>query len=144
MSSFIMSMLEEGVEVEVSSDLTAIISMLDREVPSFSCNGYSYSVTSGKGILGKRWELMIKSVNYSNGDSTLFTVGRVELEKLDDHFVRFRIPPRFDHESPSAQECPRVNEHDPDGRIFGSFVSQTLNTLQRYKLIELPGVLPEG
>ena len=138
MSSFIMSMLEEGVEVEVPSDLTAIISMLDREVPYFSCNGYGFRVTSGKGTLGKRWELMIKSVNYANGDATPFSVGRVELEKLDDNFVRFRIPPRLDQESPS------VNENDPDGRIFGSFVSQTLNTLQRYKLIELPGFLPEA
>jgi len=138
MSSFIMTMLEEGVEVEVPSDLTAIISMLDREVPYFSCNGYGFRVTSGKGTLGKSWELMIKSVHYANGDTTPFSVGRVELEKLDDNLVRFRIPPRFDQESPS------VSENDPDGRIFGSFVSQTLNTLQRYQLIELPGFLPEA
>ena len=138
MSSFIMGMLEEGVEVEVPSDLTAIISILDREVPYFSCNGYGYSVTSGKATLGKRWDLMIKSINYAKGDTTLFSVGRVELEKLDNNFVSFRIPPRFDHQSSS------VNENDPDGRIFGSFVSQTLNTLQRYNLINLPGVLPEA
>lgn len=136
MSSFIMSMLEEGVEVEVPSDLTAIISILDREVPYFSCNGYGYSVTSGKGTLGKRWELMIKSINHANGDNTLFSVGRVELEKLDDNFVSFKIPPRM------VQGDPGVNENDPDGRIFGSFVSQTLNALQRYKLINLPGTLP--
>jgi len=142
MSSFIMSMLEEGVEVKVPSDLPGIISMLDREVPYFSYNGYSFSVTSGKGTLGKNWELMIKSVNHASGDTRLFPVGRVELEKLDDHLVRFRIPPRFDREYPIAQESTPVHEHDPDGRIFGSFISQTLNTLQRYKLIELPGVLP--
>lgn len=136
MSSFIMSMLEEGVEVEVPSDLTAIISILDREVPYFSCNGYGYSVTSGKGTLGKRWELMVKSTNYANQDVPPFSVGRIELEKVNDNFVSFRIPPRFDEESPT------VNENDPDGRLFGSFVSQSLNTLQRHKLIELPGVLP--
>ena len=136
MSSFIMSMLEEGVEVEVPSDLTAIISILDREVPYFSSNGYCFSVTSGKGTLGKRWELMIKSVNLANGDTTPFPVGRVELEKLDDNLVNFRIPPRLDEESPG------VNENDPDGRIFGSFVSQSLNMLQRYELIQLPGLLP--
>ena len=142
MSSFIMSMLEEGVEVEVPSDLTAIITLLDREVPYFSCNGYSYSVTSGKGTLGKRWVLMIKSTNLANGDNELFPVGRVELEKLDDQYVSIKIPPRNDEESSSQQEIALVNEYDPDGRIFGSFVSQTLNTLQRYKLINLPGALP--
>ncbi len=142
MSSFIMSMLEEGVEVEVPSDLTAIISLLDREVPYFSCNGYSYSVTSGKGTLGKRWELMIKSLNHAAGDTELFPVGRVELEKLDEQFVSFRIPPRFKQDCSSAQEPPPVNENDPDGRIFGSFVSQSLNMLQRCNLIKLPGVLP--
>jgi hypothetical protein len=144
MSSFIMSMLEEGVEVAVPSDLNAIVSMLDREVPHFSCFGHGFTVTSGKGTLGKRWELMIKSVNHAKGDPTLFSLGRVELEKLDDHFVKFRIPPRFDKESPSAEESQRVDEYDPDGRIFGSFVSQMLNTLQRYNFIKLPGVLPEA
>ena len=144
MSSFIMSMLEEGVEVEVPSDLTAIISILDREVPYFSSNGYSFSVTSGKGTLGKRWELMIKSANLANGNSTLFPVGKIELEKLDDKFINFKIPPRFDEESHSEQEVRAVNQNDPDGRIFGSFISQTLNMLQRHKLISLPGTLPTG
>ena len=149
MSSFIMSMLEEGVEVEVPSDLTAIISILDCEVPYFSSNGYSFSVTSGKGTLGKRWELMIKSANLAGGDSTLFPVGKIELEKLDDKFVNFKIPPRFDaprfdQESHSEQEVRSVNQNDRDGRIFGSFISQTLNMLQRHKLINLPGELPTG
>ena len=144
MSSFIMSMLEEGVEVEVPSDLTAIISILDCEVPYFSSNGYSFSVTSGKGTLGKRWELMIKSANLANGNSTLFPVGKIELEKLDDKFINFKIPPRFDEESHSEQEVRAVNQNDPDGRIFGSFISQTLNMLQRHKLINLPGTLPTG
>ncbi|PKB73753.1 MAG: hypothetical protein BZY75_00205 [SAR202 cluster bacterium Io17-Chloro-G7] len=144
MSSFIMSMLEEGVEVAVPTDLNAVVSMLDREIPHFSCFGYGFTVTSGKGTLGKRWELMIKSVNHAKGDPKLFPLGRVELEKLDDHFVKFRIPPRIDKESPSAGESQGADEHDPDGRIFGSFVSQTLNMLQRYNLIELPGVLPEA
>ncbi|PKB68122.1 MAG: hypothetical protein BZY81_02895 [SAR202 cluster bacterium Io17-Chloro-G4] len=142
MSSFIMSMLEEGVEVEVPSDLTAIISLLDREVPYFSCNGYNYSVTSGKGTVGKRWELMIKSGNHASGDHALFPVGRVELEKLDGQYVSIRIPPRCGAESSSREEVALVNENDPDGRIFGSFVSQTLNTLQRHRLINLPGALP--
>ena len=136
MSSFTMLMLEEGVEVELPMDLSGIISILDQEVPYFSCKGYGYKVNPGKAILGKRWDLMIESVNHSNREAAPVAVGRVELEKLDDNFVQLRIPPR-------AQQTVQVNnEIDLSGQIFGSFVFQTLNTLQRHNLIQLPGPLP--
>ena len=136
MSSFTMVMMEEGVEVELPTDLTGIISILDREVPYYSCHGHGYTVSSGKGTLGKSWELMIKSVNYTNPEIDPFAIGRIELQKIDDQNIQLRIPPRF------GQELPHADEFDPAGEIFGSFIFHMLNTLQRYKLLELPGVLP--
>ncbi len=136
MSSFTMMMLEEGVEVELPTDLTGIIGILDKEVPYFGTNGHGYSVAAGKATLGKRWDLMINAVDYSNRQLGPVTIGRVELEKLDDCSVQLRIPPR--HE----QDVSDALTHDPGGRVFGSFVCHTLNTLQRHQLIELPGVLP--
>jgi hypothetical protein len=129
-------MLEEGVEVELPTDLTGIIEILDKEVPYFASEGHGYSVVAGKATVGKRWDLMVKAVDYSNQQLGPVAIGRVELEKLDDCSVQLRIPPR--HE----QEISDALTHDPAGRFFGSFVCHTLNTLQRHQLIQLPGVLP--
>ena len=136
MSSFAMVMLEEGVEVELPTDLSAVITILDKEVPYFSCEGYGYSVTAGKAVLGKQWDLMVKSFELDRRDVCPVPLGRIELQKLDNQSVQLRFPPR------AEQEIPKAVEGDPDGRIFGSFIYQTLNALQRYKLIELPGVIP--
>ena len=136
MSSFTMMMLEEGVEVELPTDLSVIIKILDTEVPHFSCEGHTYTVTAGKGTLGKRWELLIRSINNAHKAPTPLPIGRVELEKVEAGLVQLRIPPRVE------QGISTADEFDRDGKIFGSFIFQTLNTLQRHKLLQLPGVLP--
>ena len=136
MSSFAMVLLGEGVEVELPTDLTGIIALLDKEVPYFNCEGHGYSVIPGKGTLGRRWDLLIKHFDHNNREVLPSSLGRVELETLDENHVQLRIPPRAD------QETPESPHDDPDGRFFGSFVYQTLNALQRHRLIDLPGVLP--
>ena len=70
--------------MELPTNLSGIISLLDQEVPKFSCQGHGYRVTSGKGTLGTSWELMVKSVDLSNEEIPLAPVGRIVLEKLDD------------------------------------------------------------
>jgi len=136
MSSFTMMMLGEGVEVELPTDLKGIISILDREVPYFVWQGHGYAVAAGKGTLGKRWDLIIRAVSHGDRKFPPVAIGRVELEKINGNSVQLRIPPRLD------QDVSGADEHDRDGRMFGSFICQTLNTLQRHKLIDLPGVLP--
>ena len=136
MSSFTMVMLEEGVEVELPTDLSGVIAILDREVPYFSCEGHGYAVTAGKATLGKRWDLMVKSVKFTQRELLPAPLGRIELERLDEGAVQLRFPPRTEQEITQAQES------DPDGRQFGSFICQTLNALQRHNLIDLPGILP--
>ena len=136
MSSFTMVLLEEGVEVELPTDLSGIIAILDREVPYFTCDGHGYSVIAGKGTLGRRWDLMVQHFDHKDRELLPAALGRVELETLDKNHVQLRIPPR------GEQEISQSTEGDPDGRFFGSFVYQTLNVLQRHKLINLPGVLP--
>ena len=138
MSSFTMMMLEEGVEVELPTDLSGIISILDREVPYFSCEGHGYSLTPTKGTVGKRWDLMVKSIKFADGELLPSPVGRIEVETLDNEVVQLRIPPRAEQRIQEAKEC------DPYGDLLGSFIYQTLNTLYRHKLIDLPAVLPTG
>ena len=136
MSSFTMVMLEEGVEVELPTDLTAIIAILDREVPYFSCEGHGYTITAGKATLGKRWDLTVKAIDYADRQQPPSPLGRIELEKVDNGVVRLRIPPR------DEQQITDGRSWGPSGQIFGSFIYQTLNALHRHKLIDLPGVLP--
>jgi hypothetical protein len=136
MSSFTRVLLEEGVEVELPTNLSEIIGILDKEVPYFTCEGHGYSVIPGKGTLGRRWDLVVKHFDYEDRKTLPSSLGRVELETLDRNHVQLRVPPR------AEQEINYSPEGDPDGRFFGAFVYQTLNVLQQHKLLDLPGVLP--
>ena len=136
MSSFTMMLLGEGVEVELPTDLLGIIGILDKEVPNFTCEEHGFSLMAGKGTLGRRWDLVVKHFAYENREMINPALGRIELEALDQNHVQLRVPPRAEQETPESPDC------DPGGRFFGSFVYQTLNALQRHRLINLPGVLP--
>ena len=136
MTSFGMAMLWEGVDVEFSADLDSVIGMLDQEIPWFTCDGYGYCLTSAKGTVGSSWEVLIKLANPVTREALPPTLGRVILEKADSGLMRLRVPSR------SEEQQSDPNEFDEDGRFYGSFVSQVLNTCQRHNLIELPGILP--
>lgn len=136
MSSFSRVLLEQGVEMEIRADLPKVVSVLDQEIPGFACQGYGYRLTSGKGKLGTRWLMMVKLVHLGTHRLIESPVGHIDLEKLDDGMVRFKIPPR------AEMDYPGIGEFDPDGVFFGSFIYQILNTLQRNELIHLPGALP--
>ncbi len=136
MSSFAMKLLGEGVDVEFPADLEKMIGILDQEIPWFTCDGYGYCLSSAKGTIGNRWEFLIKLAKPVTRETLPSTVGRILLERTDSGMMRLRVPPR------SEEEPSEPSEFDRDGRFFGSFVSQILNTCQRYDLIQLPGVLP--
>ena len=136
MSSFTQVLLEEGVEVELPARLSDVIAILDEDVPGFSCQGYGYRIAPAKGQIGSRWDLIIRSVNPARSDMAFTPVGRLEVEKLDQDTVLFRIPPLCDQQSEG------VANFDTDNRLFGSFVYQVLNSFQRRQLIDLPGPLP--
>ncbi len=136
MSSFSLVLVEEGVEVEIPGDLSSVISLLDEEVPWFSHDGHEYQLTAVRTQLRERWELTIRLINSVRRGGPNPSIGRIEVDCLDNDEVRFAIPPR-DRESPSE-----YFEADPEGLYLGSFMSQILNMLQRRGLITLPGVLP--
>lgn len=136
MSSFAMELLWEGVDVEFSADLEKVVGIMDQEIPWFTCDGYGFCLGSAKGTIGNRWEFLIKLANPATRETLPSTVGRIQLERTDSGMVHLRVPPR------SEEERPEPTDFDQDGRFFGSFVSQVLNTCQRYDLIQLPGALP--
>ena len=136
MSSFAMELLLEGVDVEFPADLEKVVGIMDQEIPWFTCDGYGYCLSSAKGIIGNRWEFLVKLANPVTRETLPSTVGRIVLERTDSETVHLQVPPR------SEEELSEPAEFDQEGRFFGSFVSQVLNTCQRHDLIQLPGALP--
>ena len=136
MSSFNSVLLEEGVELELPVDFPEVISVLEREVSDFSCEGYVYRLDTAGRQLMTRWELSFNLADEATHQMVPAPVGYIQLEMMDEGKVRFRIPPRV------GQDDPAVTELDPDGRFYSSFIYQLLNAFQRNKLIDLPGTLP--
>jgi len=137
MSSFARVLLEEGVELELPVDLGELISLLDREVPRFTCEKYGYQLaTVTRAQLGTRWHVLVKLTDRATERMLDAPVGCIEMDKLENGKVRFRIPPR------AEQDYSGIKELDPQGRFYGALIFHLLNTFQGDKLIELPGVLP--
>ena len=136
MSSFAMFLLEGGVDVEVAVDFAGIASLLEEESARFSCGEYVYKVRAGKGTLGQRWDLVINAMDPNMEGQPLFPLGRLEIEPVGTGMVHLRVPPR------AEQVVHGEDAADWDGKLFGSFVAQLLNSLHARQLIDLPGVLP--
>ena len=138
MSSFSMVLLEEGVEMELPVSMSEFISMLDGLVPNFSCEGHEYQLgVVNRANLGSNWDLSVSLVNSQTKEVFSEAVGGIELQSLGKHNVNFRVPPR------SGQRHAKMNEFDWDGKYFGSFIYQMLNSLHERDLIKLPGLLPQ-
>ena len=138
MSSFSMVLVEEGVEMELPTSLSDALGLLDQVVPTFSCQHYGYRLgTVNRAQLGNNWGLWVKLVDLQTNEVLEEPVGCVVLEKIDDYKVCFKVPPR------AEQDFPGMTRFDWEGKLYGSFIFQMLNTLYEKKLIELPGVLPK-
>ena len=138
MSSFAMFLLEGGVDVAVAVDFDRVASLLEEETARYSCGEYIYKVRAGKGTLGRHWDLVINAVDPNMEGQPLFPLGRIEIEPEGDGMVNLRVPPRIE------QTVHGEDAADWDGRLFGSYVTQLLNSLASRRLIEMPGALPTG
>ena len=136
MSSFAMVLLDGGLDLEVDVDFSGMTTILDQEVAGFSCGDYIYKVLAGKGTLGERWTFLVSASDPGMEGQPLFSLGRFEVEPNSDDQVHLCVPPRFE------QAVPGTDAADWDGRLFGSFIFQLLNSLQSKNMISLPGVLP--
>ena len=138
MSSFSMVLLEEGVEMELPVSMSEFISLLDGLVPNFACEGHEYQLgIVSRANLGSNWDLTVNLVNSQTKEVFPEAVGGIELESRGSRSVNFRVPPR------SGQKPVKMNELDWDGKYFGSFIYQMLNSLHERDLIKLPGLLPQ-
>jgi len=138
MSSFAMFLLEGGVDVAVAVNFERVASLLEEETSQYSCGEYIYKIQVGKGTLGQRWDLVINAMDPDMEGQPLFPLGRIEIEPEGPGMVNLKVPPRLE------QMVHGEDAADWDGRLFGSFVTQLLSSLQSRQLIDLPGVLPIG
>jgi len=136
MSSFAMFLLEGGVDVAVAVDFESVASFLEEESASYSCGEYVYKIRAGKGTLGKHWDLVINAMDPNMEGQPLYPLGRIEIEPDGPGMVSLKVPPRIE------QTVHGEDAADWDGKLFGSWISQLLNSLHTRQLIELPGLLP--
>ena len=136
MSSFAMFLLEGGVDVAVAVDFAGITSLLEEETARYSCGEYIYKVSPGKGTIGQCWNLVVNAMDPNMEGQPLFPLGRLEIEPIGVGEVNLRVPPRIE------QRVLGEDAADWDGKLFGSYVSQLLNSLHARKWIELPCALP--
>ena len=137
MSSFSMVLLEGGVDVEVAVDFAEMTSIFDEEVPRYTCGEFGFTVTPSRGEIGGQWTFLVNAFSLIQPQETQITLGRMEVEVNRSGNVSVSIPPR------SEQTIPGTDAADWDGKLFGAFVFQLLNSLYDRGLIELPGVLPK-
>ena len=138
MSSFSMVLLEGGVDVVVDVDFAEMTSILDQEVPRYTCGEFGFTVRPGRGEIGRQWIFVVSAFPLSNPrQQPLTSLGRMEVEVTNDGNISISIPPRFE------QAVPGEDAADWDGKLFGAFVFQLLNSLYDRNLIELPGILPK-
>ena len=137
MSSFSMVLLEGGVDVEVAVDLSEMTSILDTEVPRYSCGDFGYNVRPGRGTIGRHWSFEVSVFPIGDPRRELIPLGRMEMESEDKGYISITIPPRVE------QTIPGTDAADWDGKLFGAFVCQLLNSLHERHLIDLPGALPK-
>ena len=129
-------LLEEGVEVELKTGLQEVMAILDQEVPDFTHNGYGYQVSSMKGVVGSRMQILIKPWDRDSGVELAPAVGYIDVYAVEGGSVNFRIPPRDEWGDEEAVAF------DEDGKFFSSFISQILNAFQDKGLLRLPGQIP--
>lgn len=138
MSSFSMVLLEGGVDVEVEVDFAELTSILDEEVPRYTCGEFGFTVTPGRGELGRQWIFMVSAISLLQPRTEpMHSLGRMEVTVNRDSTISITIPPR------TEQTVPGPDAADWDGKLFGAFVFQLLNTLYDRHLIDLPGILPK-
>ena len=138
MSSFSMVLLEGGVDVEVEVDFAELTSILDEEVPRYTCGEFGFTVTPGRGQLGRQWIFMVSAFSLLQPRTeAMHSLGRMEITVNRDSTISITIPPR------TEQTVPGPDAADWDGKLFGAFVFQLLNTLYDRNLIDLPGILPK-
>ena len=86
--------------------------------------------------MDSEWKLLVRPRDLSS--TSLFgpSVGLIEIERLENGGISFKIPPRDEWANS------KTKAFDEEGTFYASFIFQVLNALQSKGFVELPGPLP--
>ena len=134
--SFAHFILEEGVELEMESEIGDVIVALDIDVPVFSYQDYEFHVRPKGGVVGSNWRLDVKAAEDRRGESPWTSVGFIEVDKMSEGGTRLRVPPW-------NEWCESQSKlYGKEGDLFASFIFQLLNAFKARGLVNLPAHLP--
>ena len=122
--------------MDVESGIHDLVDFIDDCVATFKCGEYGFSVSSGRGIIGAEWKLLVRPKILANPFLKPGPIGFILIEKVDEYSTRLTVPPH--------REIQRENGNwtDLEARLFLNFICQMLNGMQERGFIKLPGLIP--
>ncbi len=134
--SFAHFILEEGVELEMESEIGDVIVALDTDVPVFTYQDYEFHVRPKGGVIGSKWRLDVKAAEDRRGENPWTSVGFIEVDKMSEGGTVLRVPPW-------NEWCESHSKlYGREGDLFASFIFQLLNAFKARGLVNLPAHLP--
>ena len=129
-------LVEQGMEMEVEADIYDLVDFIDDCVSSFEYGEYGFSVSSGRGVIGSEWKLLVRPKLLENPALKPDPIGFILVEKVDEYSTRLFVPPHRDIQRETGEWT------DFEAKLFLNLICQMLNGLQERGYIELPGLIP--
>ena len=129
-------LVEQGVEMEVEEEIYDLVDFIDDCVSNFRYGEYGFSVSSGRGVIGEEWKLLVRPKFPDNPFVKLDPIGFIVVEKVDQYSTRILVPPHRDIDREVGDWT------DEEAKMFLNFICQMLNGMQERGFIELPGLIP--
>ena len=127
---------EQGLEMDVESEIYDLVDFIDDCVSSFQYGDYGFSVSSGRGVIGAEWKLLVRPKLLANPFAKPDPIGFILVEKIDGYSTRITVPPHREIQRESG------NWTELEGKLFLNLICQMLNGMQERGFVKLPGLLP--
>lgn len=129
-------LVEQGLELEVESEIYDLVDFIDDCVSNFQYGEYGFSVSSGRGIIGSEWKLLVRPKILANPFLKPDPIGFILVRKIDAFTTSLLVPPHRDIQREKGDWT------DLDAKLFLNFICQMLNGMQERGFIQLPGLIP--
>ena len=129
-------LVDQGIEMEVESEIYDLVDFIDDCVSEFQYGDYGFSISSGKGIIGAEWKLLVRPKALADPFVKQDPIGFILVEKIDGYSTLLTVPPHREIQRESGDWT------DLEAKLFLSFICQMLNGMQERGFIQLPGLIP--
>ncbi len=129
-------LVEQGLEIDVDSEIYDLVDFIDDCVSTFEYGEYGFSVSSGRGVIGEEWKLLVRPKILANPFLKPDPIGFILVKKVDQYTTSLLVPPHRDIAREQGEWT------DLDAKLFLNFICQMLNGMQERNFIQLPGLIP--